>query len=937
MQRLDELATLIVLAEPDELASIRELRQLVGALLDEDHALFDDPERASLAGCQSTLDQIAEGAADDAEAALASVVSAVSDLQRQIAARGRARLTQAKASGAQPTAEATPAETPAPTSPAPKAEEPDAEAIGSGELVLPAEVDDELFQEFLSSQNMVLEEIEQDILSLEQGETERLQELRRRIHTTKGEAGVLGLDGLAQVCHAIEDYLDTDRDPRDKADLLLDTKDWLSGSLEAYRRYRLPTPDAAQVVARIQSKLASRGAPAAPEPSAPTPAAPRPPELAAPPPAESELAPTTPATSAASRVTPSGSHSEREEGLGGSALPDDEEGREVISAFCEESLSELDAVERLVLDLSRQEPPPPDKLARIANVFERLKTSSAFLDLYELTTLTEATEAMLQKLREATAAVREAGIDLVPDVIAISRLLLEQVSASARGVSPAQRAPGVEPLVECLAAVVQGDPNFVPERPAVAPGDRLGEILVRNRILSSKQLSTALEGQAATGRPLGEQLISSGAVGAREVVRALRAQSRSDDVRREMVAKRDVVKVDLDRIDQLVELIGELVTVESMVANAPEVAGHASVRLGKQLGQLTKITRDLQDVGMQMRMVPLRGLFQKMRRLVRDLCRRSGKDVQVTLSGETTEMDRSMVEQVADPLIHLIRNAVDHGIEDQESRKQAGKPPSGVIHLSASHEGGGIVVEVHDDGNGLNLPRILAKARAKGLVRDDEALSDAEVERLIFEPGFSTAESVTDISGRGVGMDVVRQHVERLRGRIQVSSRPGEGSSFKLALPLTLAIIDGMIVGCGRERYILPTLSIVETLQLSPEMRYTLAGEQELLRVRGEVLPLIRLGRLLQIDAGASDAGGGLVVIVETSRRKVGLLVDDVLTQQQVVIKRLGAALDRNRLFTGSAILSDGRVSLILNVEELDELAGLGAIRSSWSSAHESN
>ncbi|MCM2332517.1 MAG: chemotaxis protein CheA, partial [Anaeromyxobacteraceae bacterium] len=387
---------------------------------------------------------------------------------------------------------------------------------------------------------------------------------------------------------------------------------------------------------------------------------------------------------------------------------------------------------------------------------------------------------------------------------------------------------------------------------------------------------------------------------------------------------RETVKVDLERVDSMVEMIGELIIVESMVVHAPEIAQLTSLKVRNYLNQLTKISRDLQNVAMRMRMVPVRGAFQKMARLVRDLSRKSGKDIVLEQSGEDTEMDRSMVERIEDPLVHLVRNSIDHGTETAQERKAAGKPARAVIRLSAYHEGGSIVVELSDDGRGLQKEKILAKAREKGLVEEGRDLSEQEIYNLIFLPGFSTAARVTEISGRGVGMDVVKRNIEGMRGRVSVSSRPGQGTTFKMVLPLTLAIIEGMLIACGKEKYIIPSLSIVESLRPTEDMISLAAGRGEIINVRGEILPLLRLHRLLQMEGAERSPTEGHVVVLEGLGRKVGIVVDDVLTQQQVVIKPLGQGIGDTDFLSGAAILSDGRVGLILNVDRLSSLAASG-------------
>jgi two-component system chemotaxis sensor kinase CheA len=319
-------------------------------------------------------------------------------------------------------------------------------------------------------------------------------------------------------------------------------------------------------------------------------------------------------------------------------------------------------------------------------------------------------------------------------------------------------------------------------------------------------------------------------------------------------------------------------------------------------------------------------------RITRDLARRSNKQVRMELSGEGTEMDRIMVEHIADPLVHLIRNAVDHGIESPEERRAADKPEVGTVRLSANHEGGSIVIEIVDDGRGIRPDRILAKAIEKGLVDANANLSEAQILDLIFAPGFSTAAQVTEISGRGVGMDVVKRNVEAVRGRITISSVPGRGATFRLVLPLTLAIIDGMVVRCGDESFILPTLNIVESLQPTRDMLFSITGIHEHILVRGQTLPLARLDRILEVRGGESDPTKALVIIVESLRTQIALLVDEVIMKQQVVIKTLNNELDASRMFAGAAILSSGRVGLIINVESM-----LDTLRDSIAAAAEVN
>ncbi|HEV3026430.1 MAG TPA: chemotaxis protein CheA, partial [Planctomycetota bacterium] len=384
-------------------------------------------------------------------------------------------------------------------------------------------------------------------------------------------------------------------------------------------------------------------------------------------------------------------------------------------------------------------------------------------------------------------------------------------------------------------------------------------------------------------------------------------------------AVKESIRVDATRLDRLVDLIGELVIAESMVSQSNELrALVAGGVFSKSVSQLGKITRELQEMGMSLRMVPVRPLFQKMARLARDLSRKLSKPIEFVTSGEEIEIDKAIVSCMADALVHIIRNALDHGIEENaEERLGSGKPGTGRIELRAMHREGSIVIEVQDDGRGLDAEAILVKGIEKGIVRKGEGLSEQEIFKLIFLPGFSTAKCVTELSGRGVGLDVVRTSVEALRGRIDVQSRPGLGTTFRLRLPLTLAIIDGMVIRAGHERYIVPTLSITRLVRPDPGQRSTFMERDEMLSLQEELVPLFRLGHLLDVSAADGNAGPGVAVVVEDSGRRAALMADEVLGQQQIVIKNLGMNLEGVPGISGGVILPDGQVGLILDVNGL--------------------
>lgn len=382
------------------------------------------------------------------------------------------------------------------------------------------------------------------------------------------------------------------------------------------------------------------------------------------------------------------------------------------------------------------------------------------------------------------------------------------------------------------------------------------------------------------------------------------------------------IRVDLYRVDRLVNMVGELVIAQAMLAQQfTEIRDHDDPAALQGFEHLAGLTRELQECVMAIRMQPVKSVFSRMPRLVRDVGHKTGKDVRLEMAGEQTEVDKTVIEELADPLTHMIRNAVDHGIEDASTRLAAGKPAEGVIRLSAQHAGSNILIHVEDDGAGLDRDRLLAKAIEKGIVPASVKLSGEEIDELIFAPGFSTAAAVTDVSGRGVGMDVVRRNVLALGGRVQVTSTPGKGTRFTLVIPLTLAVLDGMVVAVGREKYILPLTSIVESFRPGRGQIRTIPGGGEVVSIRGEFVRLVHLARVFGVEEAVADPCHGLVVLIELANgTKLGVVVDELLGQQQVVIKSLQDNYDPVPGISGATILGNGRVALIVDIEELTRL-----------------
>ena len=382
-------------------------------------------------------------------------------------------------------------------------------------------------------------------------------------------------------------------------------------------------------------------------------------------------------------------------------------------------------------------------------------------------------------------------------------------------------------------------------------------------------------------------------------------------------AESSSIRVSIEKVDQLINLVGELVITQAMIEQRVDTLDPmVHERLLNSVSQLTRNTRDLQEAVMSIRMMPMDFVFSRFPRMVRDLAAKLGKKVDFITNGAATELDKGLIERIVDPLTHLVRNSIDHGIEMPEVRRAAGKSDAGRLFLSASHQGGNIIIEVSDDGGGLNRERILAKAEQNGLALH-ENMSDAEVWQLIFAPGFSTAEQVTDVSGRGVGMDVVKRNITAMGGVVDIRSAKGFGTTISISLPLTLAILDGMSIRVGEEVYILPLGFVIESLQPAPEDVKEISGKGRVIKVRGEYLPLVPLYQMFGITPRFTDPCQGIVVIIETDGRKAGLFIDDLVGQQQVVVKNLESNYRKVAGISGATILGDGGVSLILDVAAL--------------------
>lgn len=585
-----------------------------------------------------------------------------------------------------------------------------------------------------------------------------------------------------------------------------------------------------------------------------------------------------------------------------------EEDRQILSDFVIESLDNLASIEVSLIDLE-QDPDDLETINAIFRPFHTIKGVSGFLNLKKINRLSHSAENLLDKARNEEIRINETIIDVILESLdALTRMIGGVQEALEKG-GPLDPGFDVLPLIDRIEEI-NSNWNQVNNKP-------LGSILVGRGVVEEKQVLSGLEEQKRNpDKKLGEILMASGALGSKEVISALRDQKK--------FSRRTVdhtVKVDTKKLDTLVDMTGELVIAQSILRQNEKIRALSDQKVYHTLNQLNQITSTLQKTAMSLRMVPIRSTFQKMVRLVRDLAKNSGKEVSLKMSGEDTEIDRNVVDELYEPMVHMIRNAVDHGIESPAERGKAGKSAGGTVALGAYHRGGNIVIEIEDDGKGLDRASILEKARSKQLIGDESKLTDSEIYSLIFQPGFSTAAAVTDISGRGVGMDVVKKAIERLRGRIEINSRPGKGSTFIIRLPLTLAIIEGMLVRVGKERFIIPALAILESFRPEKSQYSTVKGRGEMILVRGKLIPLVRLDRLFGMNGSSTDPWDGLVVAVEHEGRELCLVLDELLGKEEVVIKSLGESLRHIKGLAGGAIMGDGRVGLILDMAGIFEMA----------------
>ncbi|MCP4376947.1 MAG: chemotaxis protein CheA [bacterium] len=590
-------------------------------------------------------------------------------------------------------------------------------------------------------------------------------------------------------------------------------------------------------------------------------------------------------------------------------LPEDAD-LELLSDFIVECVDHIDGAEGSLLGLESN-PGDIEEINTVFRAFHTIKGTSGFLGLPHIQGLAHLAENLLDRAREDEIKIEGGYADLTLESCDILRTMitaLDGINAGDEMTVPSNYDNMMTKLKNADDAAANSE---------VAEDEmRVGDVLVGKGQATRQEVEEAAQEQGE--RPIGEVLVEKKVVPVTEVAKAIRTQKK---IAGRASKSETTIRVGTGRLDNLINMVGELVIAQSMVTEDPNILKADSPRLLRNVSHAGKIIRELQDLTMSLRMVPLKGTFQKMARLVRDLGRKAGKDVQFVTEGDDTEIDRNMVEVLNDPLVHMIRNSVDHGVEPADQRKADGKNPTGTIGLRAYHAAGNVVIELTDDGKGLDRQKIIAKAVEKGIMDANKELTDSEAFNLIFQPGFSTAAQVTEISGRGVGMDVVRKGIEALRGRIDVSSQIGDGSTFAMRLPLTMAITDAMLLRVGKEHYLLPTASIEHSFRPTKDCVSSVAGRGEMVMLRGDLLPVFRLHNLFGVTGAATNPDDALFICIEGEGKRCALMVDELLGQQQVVIKSLGQTMGQIPGVSGGSILSDGCVGLILDAAGLIKLA----------------
>ena len=591
---------------------------------------------------------------------------------------------------------------------------------------------------------------------------------------------------------------------------------------------------------------------------------------------------------------------------------------DLLSEFIAEAREHLDAADNELLTLEST-PTADESLNAVFRAFHTIKGVAGFLDLSPVQQLAHETETLLDKARKGAMELSGPAMDVTFEANDLMKVLVESVADAAGRDGVVPEAPQLPPLLKKLRQATAGE-DIAPAPASSGADDALDAAMAEAQAEQPTPAPPAPPAPAAETAPAKPAATPPQPTGQKAPAPDAPAAAKQ----RFSGIVQETIKVDARRLDYLVDTIGEMVIAEAMVRQSFIGTDAERARVPQILGQLDKITRELQELAMSLRMVPVRSAFQRMARLARDTSKKLNKPIDFVTAGDDTELDKTVVDVIGDPLVHMVRNAVDHGLEATPAdRVAAGKPEKGRIELRARHQGGSILIEICDDGRGMDRDVILNKAIERGIVQENDTLSDHEVYNLIFEPGLSTAKQVSDVSGRGVGLDVVKKNIQSLRGKVEISSTPGQGSVFSIRLPLTLAIIEGMVVRSAGQRYIIPTLSITRMIRHNDKEIATVLRRDEMLQIGGDLIPLFHLSRIFGQGQGQghsqpqAPSENSEIVVVEDEGRDYALVIDEILGQQQIVIKPLGEMFKQASGVSGGAIMPDGKVGLILDIAGL--------------------
>jgi two-component system chemotaxis sensor kinase CheA len=755
----------------------------------------------------------------------------------------------------------------------------------------------EILLSFVAEGYERLDDAEAQLAKIGEGDnTAALNSIFRLFHSVKGSAGFLGFDNIKKLTHEAETLLDVflkESIPvtQDAIDVVYTTVDILRKLIEMTERDY--TDEAGVEESKAQTEKVSAIIKALRESKA-----------------QGQTVPPPVAKEQSGKTGSEPLHAEtaaEDTVIANEILLTDLVTRDMVHRFIGECSDLVDRAEKITLGMNPREK-SVEPINDIFRAIHTIKGNSGFFGYAYLERQCREFESLLDKARQSGAPPGES---LVNTAIATIDHIRSSIATLVINDSPTAGKTQETPT-----GTQSAKPDTPPQQtPEYKP---LGEILVDMGVVKDEVIQEALDEQE---RPIGEILVQKGIVGKEAIDEALKIQKEREAPNGQAATQeivRKEIRVDTAKLDKLFELVGELITAESMVINSPDLAGLKLDSFTKSFASLNKISREIQETTMMIRMIPLDGLFQKMTRLVRDLSRKMNRPVNFIVSGQDTEMDKNVIEQVSDPLVHILRNAIDHGIEPREKRLASGKSETGTVTMNAKYEGSEIWISVRDDGAGLNREKIVAKALSKGMIKGEPAnLDDKDVWAFIFEPGFSTAEVVSDVSGRGVGLDVVKKNLEHIRGRIEIKTIPGEGTEFTLAIPLTMAIIDGITVRVGANRYSLPLGDIIEFFKVTPDQITRTGRSEETVNIRSEFLPLIKIGEVFRVKGAIGDPQDGIVIVVQNNGRKACLLIDEVVGNQQIVVKSLSEYLGKVEGVSGCSILGDGGVSFIIDTGKL--------------------